>query len=197
MNNCPGRGPGPRPPWPRSTRVAAVITVMSAALLAAACGGGPSSAGSGGSPTAGGPANSTSTNAQKLLAFSRCMRSHRVPTFPEPNGSGRMPEETPQQLGVSGSQFDAAVRACQNLNPKQPPPALTAQEQQDYLRAAACMRSHGISNFPDPVFSGGGVSFPTPSSSIDISSPEFTRARQTCQRLIPAGLPDSGSESGG
>jgi hypothetical protein len=59
------------------------------------------------------------------------------------------------------------------------------------------MRSHGITSFPDPVFSSGGVSFPSPLSNIDTSSPQFIQARQTCQRLIPAGLPYSGSESGG
>jgi hypothetical protein len=59
------------------------------------------------------------------------------------------------------------------------------------------MRSHGITIFPDPVFSAGGVSFPSPPSGVDTSSPQFTRARQICQRLIPAGLPYSGSESGG
>jgi hypothetical protein len=56
------------------------------------------------------------------------------------------------------------------------------------------MRSHGITSFPDPVFSGGGVSFPAPLPNIDTSSPQFTRARQICQRLIPAGLPYSGSD---
>jgi hypothetical protein len=192
MNNCPGRGGGPWPPWPWGARVTAIITVMAAALLAAGCGGSPSAAGSGGSPNAGGPANSPSTLSQKELAFSRCIRSHGVPNFPEPNGSGHLPEETAQQLGVSDSRLQAAADACQSLSPKQPPPALTAQQQQDYLRAAACMRSHGISNFPDPAFSGGGVHFPIPSG-IDTSSPRFTQARRICQRLIPAGRPYSGS----
>jgi hypothetical protein len=193
MNNCPSRGRGPRPPWPWRARVTAIITVTAAvALLAAGCGGSPSTTGSGGSPNAGGPASSPSTLSQKELAFSRCIRSHGVPNFPEPNGSGHLPEETAQQLGVSDSRLHAAADACQSLSPKQPPPALTAQQQQDYLRAAACMRSHGISNFPDPTFSGGGVHFPIPSG-IDTSSPQFIQARRICQRLIPAGRPYSGS----
>lgn len=59
------------------------------------------------------------------------------------------------------------------------------QQQQDYLNAAACMRSHGITNFPDPSFSGGRVEFPD-INKIDTHSTQFTQARQTCQRLIPA-----------
>ncbi len=55
------------------------------------------------------------------------------------------------------------------------------------------MRSHGVPNFPDPNFSGGNVSFPIPPST-DTHSTQFNEARQTCQKLIPAGLPYSGSE---
>jgi hypothetical protein len=202
MNNRPRRGPGPRPPWPPRARAAAVITVMAAAaLLAAACSGSPSStgsgsspnAGSGGSPSAGGSATS------QLLAYSRCMRSHGVPNFPDPDSNGQIPKEAVGSAAhsVSTSQFQAAGNACANLAPYglggQAP--ITAQEQQYYLRAAACMRSHGFTNLPDPVFSGGGVHFPIPSN-IDSNSTRFTQARQICSQLIPAGLPDSGRSGG-
>jgi hypothetical protein len=127
------------------------------------------------------------------------MRSHGVPNFPDPPPSfnGKFPGSSPDQLGISESRLRAVTGACQNLLPAVRGPALlTAQEQQDYLRAAACMRSHGITNFPDPVFSGGSVNFAIPSS-IDASSTRFTLARHTCERLIPAGLPYSSSGSGG
>ena len=58
------------------------------------------------------------------------------------------------------------------------------------------MRSHGITNFPDPTFSGGRVNLSIPPS-IDTSSRQFTQAAQTCTKLIPAGLPYSGSGAGG
>jgi hypothetical protein len=185
----------------RSRRAAVLAGAAGLVLLTAACGGSPSSSGSpsstgtGSSPNAGGSASSPSA-----LAFSGCMRSHGVPDFPDPPPSfnGKFPGASPQQLGVSDSRLRAATGACQNLLPVVPGQApLTAQDQQDYLRAAACMRSHAITSFPDPVFSGGGVSFPIPSSNIDTSSPQFTQARHICQRLIPAGLPYSGSGSGG
>ena len=188
---------GGRRRWCRARPLRASVLAVTAGLvlLTAACGGSPSSTGSGDSPNAGGSAGPPSA-----LAFSRCMRSHGVPNFPDPppSFSGKFPGSSPQQLGVSESQIRAATVACRDLLPAvhgQAP--LTAQDQQDYLRAAACMRSHGITSFPDPVFSGGGVSLPRIPSSIDTSSPQFTRARQICQRLIPAGLPYSGRGSGG
>jgi hypothetical protein len=192
MNNCPGRRPGPRPPGPRRAQAAGVITVMAAALLAAACSGSPSSTGSGGSPTAGASANSSSA-----VAYSRCVRSHGVPNFPDPDSNGQIPKPAAVRAlrGVSDSRAKAATYACANLNPAgQGSPILTAREQQDYLRAAACMRSHGFSNFPDPTFPGGRVSLPVPSG-IDTKSRQFTQAAQTCTKLIPAGLP--GTRPGG
>jgi hypothetical protein len=195
MNNCPGRGPGPRPPWPRRARAAPVITVVAAAaLLAAACSGSPVNAGSGGSPTAGGSANSS-----PAVAYSRCVRAHGVPNFPDPGSNGQIPKEAVVRAlrEVSDSRARAATNACANLNPAgQGNPTLTAQEQQDYLRAAACMRSHGITNFPDPTFPGGHVNLSIPSS-IDTKSRQFTQAAQTCTKLIPAGLRYSRSGSGG
>jgi hypothetical protein len=128
------------------------------------------------------------------------MRSHGVPNFPDPDGSGQIPKQAVVSAArsVSDSQFRAAGNACAYLAPNGLGPApvtVTAQDQQDYLRAAACMRSHGIANFPDPSFSGGSVHFTVPPG-IDPSSPQFAQARQTCQRLIPAGLPYSGSNGG-
>jgi hypothetical protein len=191
---------GGRRRWCRPRRAGVLAVTAGLVLLTAACGGSPSSSGSpsstgsGSSSSAGGSASSPSA-----LAFSRCMRSHGVPNFPDPPPSfnGKFPGSSPQQLGVSESRIRAATGACQNLLPAvQGQAPLTAQDQQDYLRAAACMRSHGITSFPDPAFSGGSVHFPIPSS-IDTNSTRFTQARQTCEKLIPAGLPYSGSGSGG
>jgi hypothetical protein len=201
MNNCTGRGPGPRPPWPRRARVAAVIAVTAAAaLLATACGVSPSSTGSGGSPSAGASANAGGSTSSQLLAYSRCMRAHGVPNFPDPDGSGQISKSAviSASRSVGTSQFQAAGNACEHLAPAglgPAPASVTAQDQQYYLRAAACMRSHGVTNFPDPVFSGGSVHFTFPPG-IDTSSPQVIQAVQTCKKLIPAGLPYSGSGGG-
>jgi hypothetical protein len=171
--------------------------MAAAALLAAACGGSPSSTGSpssGGSPSSAGTGGALSAYISQQLAFARCVRAHGIPNFPDPLSSGHFNKHELRQLGVSDSRLRAAGNACQNLAPAGQPP-LTAGQQQDYLRAAACMRSHGMARFPDPSFSGGGVHFPIPAG-IDPNSPQFTQARHTCQRLIPAGLPYSASDGG-
>jgi hypothetical protein len=58
----------------------------------------------------------------------------------------------------------------------------------DYLKAAACIRSHGVPDFPDPRFAGGEVSFHIPSTVLQ-TSPLVVRAIATCRKLIPPGLP--------
>jgi hypothetical protein len=169
------------------------MTVMSAAaMLAVACADSPSSAHAGGSPPAGGAAS-----VRSWVAYSQCVRSHGVPDFPGPDSSGQISGARMKDAlrEVSDSVARAATSACANLNPAEyGPPPLTPEQQEDYLKAAACMRSHGITNFPDPTFSAGGIDTRIPAS-IDTGSAQFTQARETCTRLIPAGLP--GSSSGG
>jgi hypothetical protein len=51
---------------------------------------------------------------QKLLAVSRCMRSHGVPSFPDPNPTtGEL--STPAGIDKSAPQVVAALRACASL----------------------------------------------------------------------------------
>jgi len=136
---------------PSTARTAAgIIAAAGLALLTAACGGSPSSTGSGGSSDAGGAAN------QREVAYSHCMRSHGVPNFPDPSGSGSggVPKETAQQLGVSNSQLQAAQNACQHLLPNtgniDDNPAALHQWWSQMLHFARCMHSRGVPNWPDP-----------------------------------------------
>jgi hypothetical protein len=174
-----------------AARTAAVLIATVGLALLAACGG-SSSSGSGGSPSSTGAGSSSSAFVTQVLAFARCVRAHGVPNFPDPNSSGVFSKQALLQLGVSNSRLRAAMRPCPFPTRQAP---LTAQDQQDYLKAAACMRSHGIPNFPDPTFAGGTVNFPIPSS-IDTTSGRFSHARQTCVKFIPAGLPYHGSGNG-
>jgi hypothetical protein len=177
MNNCPGHGHGPRRPWPRRARPEAVITVMAAtALLAAACGGSPSSAGFGGSPNAGGSANS------QALAYSRCVRSHGIPNFPDPDSSGQIPKEKILQLGVSDSRLRAATGACTHLNPYSSSgsqPTAGAQTIAERLSFSRCMRAHGVPNFPDPNDTGN-----YDLHGIDPHSPVVKSAALTCLHVL-------------
>jgi hypothetical protein len=184
----------------RSVRAAAIVAAAAGlALLAAGCG-----SGSGGSPAAGGSANPVagSAGSAKLVAYSQCMRSHGIPDFPDPGSSGGISKQAiiSAQSGVSNSQVQAASTACQHLIAGlslggQPTQTITTQDQQDYLKAVACMHAHGIASFPEPTFPGGQVEFPNLANLVNTQAPQFIQAEHVCKKLIPAGLP--GNESGG
>jgi hypothetical protein len=145
------------------TRKAASITFTAVViLLAAACSGTRSSAGSGASSAGGSPATLSA------VGYSRCMRSHGVLNFPDPDSSGTLPKADPTQLGVSGAQLQASRRACRHVLPVSGgainagsiqqcfmaddcSQALVQQVLNEERTFAQCMRSHGVPNWPDPV----------------------------------------------
>jgi hypothetical protein len=60
-----------------------------------------------------------------------------------------------------------------------------------FLAYAQCMRSHGISDFPDPSTAGGGIAFDLhggPGSDLNRNDPRYEAANQACQSLLPGGL---------
>jgi hypothetical protein len=93
----------------RGLPVAAFVAAAVLALAACSSGGSPSATGS---SSAGG-----STSSRSAVAYSACMRSHGVPNYPDPGNNGQLPKNSPQQLGVSSSLYQAAQRACQSLLP--------------------------------------------------------------------------------
>jgi hypothetical protein len=182
--------------------VAAFIAIVSVVLLAAACSGSGSAAGSGGSNAG------ESTTSRSAVGYSRCMRSHGVPNYPDPTSNGQVPKADPQQLGVSSSQLQAAQRACQPLLPGS---GETAEQQQETQCAMAddcsqavvqhwmsglrtlarCLRSHGEPNWPDPVISSRGTPhFNYEQAGIDHHSPQVLAKVSECMRLTGfEGLP--------
>jgi hypothetical protein len=167
-------------------RAAAVITVLAAAaLLAAGCSDSPSATGAGSAPNAGASANSAIP-----VAYSRCMRSHGIPDFPDPNSSGQIPKGQIVQLGVSTSVLQTAQRACQRLWPYQ---GLTQAQQRQQLaqdlKFARCMRSHGVPDFPDPTSSGGQAEFVISLSRVGLSESQLLVKAHQCQHVLPTGTP--------
>jgi hypothetical protein len=59
-----------------------------------------------------------------------------------------------------------------------------------FLAFSACMRSHGVPNFPDPS-AGGGIKF-AQGLNVNPFSPSFKTAQAQCQRLLPGGGPPRG-----
>jgi type II secretory pathway pseudopilin PulG len=54
------------------------------------------------------------------------------------------------------------------------------QSQAKALAYSRCMRAHGVSNYPDPTFSGNGVSTHLPQGVAN--SPNYNTAQQACKK---------------
>jgi hypothetical protein len=122
-----------------------------------------------------------------------------VPNFPDPKISTNGNEvkvAIAVNPAISGNpRFKSAQQACSKLLPGAGPGAgsnhqITPSEQAQYLQAAACIRSHGLPNFPDPTFSGGGVHINH--QGLNESSPVFKAAVHACESLIPASVRGGG-----
>jgi hypothetical protein len=147
------------------------------------------------STATGSPGGGESSPGSQAVAYAACMRSHGVANFPDPKVSTNG-NEVKVAIGVNPSitgnpQFKSAQQTCNKLLPgggpgEGPNHQISPQEQSQYLKAAACIRSHGIPNFPDPTFSGGGVHIEH--QGLNESSPAFKAAVQACESLIPGGV---------
>jgi hypothetical protein len=146
-------------------------------MLATACGGSPDSS-----------AATHGQSRQSLeLAYSRCMRAHGVPRFPDPKPGGGYSRSAVQAVG---GQFSPQVQAAQKHCQQQAAAAgftHTAAQIRKHVKQlvafAACMRKHGMPNFPDPNAQGGFVG--SPGSGWDPSSPQFQAAQKACAYLNP------------
>jgi hypothetical protein len=186
MNDTTPTGVMRRPRPPTARTAAAIIAAAIVALLAAACGGSSTSHGQSS------PIRSLSSRSQsaKLLAFSGCMRSHGVPQFPDPPFKLTPPNQQGWG-GVSGSKMYQAVQTCRHLLPPGTgawyPRSEIPRVEQDLRAFARCMRSHGISQWPDPSFdSQGRLAFFGPGADIPPGS-AAERARNQCYYLAPLG----------
>jgi hypothetical protein len=146
-------------------------------MLATACGGSP------GSPTV-----TQSQSEQNLeLAYSRCMRAHGVPEFPDPKSGGGYSRSAIQAVGGRFSpRIQTAQKHCQQQAAAAGFTHTAAQIRQHVkqeMAFAACMRKHRMPNFPDPDAQGGFVG--SPGSGWDPSSPQFQAAQKACAYLSP------------
>jgi hypothetical protein len=161
--------------------VLAAIAIASPTVLAAGCGA------SGKSLTTG--ASSSQNLVQAAFRYSACMHNHGVTNFPDPQVTNHDGEQAVriQAVGPKGSpRFDAAQKACQGILPAASGkgPEETAQQKRtrlaDALSFARCMRSHGVTGFPDPTAQGDLSVEMVEAQGIDVHSPAVLRVVQTC-----------------
>lgn len=149
----------------------------------------------------GSASNDQKTNTGKrssdALAFSQCMRSHGVANFPDPSGSGggvQFSFGSGSGINPQSPAFKSAQTSCKHLLPGGGPGSghPSPQARAQMLQIAKCMRSHGISGFPDPtttppsnpadysaVIGRNGVFLAVPTS-VDTQSPAFKQAATAC-----------------
>ena len=123
------------------------------------------------------------------LAFSACMRSHGVHNFPDPSAGSNGQQVTIQQgsgIDPNSPAFQAAQRSCQSLLPAGKTAgggSVSPAERARILRYAACIRTHGVPNYPDPTFNGNAIDFGNLSGFADL--PQYQSALRACASLNP------------
>jgi hypothetical protein len=157
-------------------------------------GGQPPSGGGGGQGPAGGAISATfaigGSYAQEVR-FAECLRSHGLPDFPGPSSNGTFHISSSSGAVPGSPEFQAALNACRKFMPNggaAPSPAQQAKMLAQALQYSECMRSHGITDFPDPHSSNGRVGFSINAgagSDLDPNAPQFQAAQKACQKLLP------------
>jgi hypothetical protein len=178
----------------RPRRLCITTAAFAAAVLVGAVGGcgsshSPEVANVGPTSTGGSVSGSVASSSAShgVLAFSRCMRSHGVQNFPDPDSTGTPPKATPQELGVGASQYHAADTACSPLLPSSTDPGQAEQQQtMTALRHfAQCLRSRGVSNWPDPDTDSQGDPIFYLRGAIDEHAPQIVSRIEACAHLVP------------
>jgi hypothetical protein len=169
--------------WQR--RMLALLVALLCLVTACSSGGsGPGVASaSGGSSSA----NAQRNQGKSVLAYARCMRSHGVKDYPDPNGQGELQLNAGpgSDLDPNNPRYKAADAACKALLPpaQAPPAGFKAAN----LKYAKCMRTHGVSDFPDPKADGTLQIQAEPGSDLDPNNPQYKAANEACRHLLPDG----------
>jgi hypothetical protein len=135
--------------------------------------------GCGGSPSSG----ASTAPDQAALTFSRCMRSHGVPNFPDPDAHGDFPSF---HLTVPKHAAAIANDTCKHLLTRGGGGATPQQRRQKLafgLHVAQCLRRHGFPDFPDPT--GSSQRMPP---GINTDSPRFQAAASNCEERVRKAL---------
>jgi hypothetical protein len=155
-----------------------ITAVMAAAAL-------PLATGCGGSPSRP-QGQSSKSPAQQAFAYARCIRSHGVSAFPDPQvvttpGSVGIRQGVPAAAGLSPA-FKTAQKACRGILPAPQKGGTNDQgpRKQVLLAFAHCLRAHGISGFPDPTANGQLTMEMISAAGVDIHSRSFFNAAKAC-----------------
>lgn len=159
-----------------------VLIVIALSVLAAGCGSNSPKGTTGSS-------SSSSTGGQEL-AFSRCMRAHGVPSFPDPGMPAGPGESTflgiaiPATIDMQSPAAQAAFTGCRHViaamvSPQGKPP-ITGARKAAMIAHAQCMRTHGVPAYQDPTFPPGGGIETFDGPGVNPQSPAYQQAEADC-----------------
>jgi hypothetical protein len=116
------------------------------------------------------------------LAFANCMRTHGVPSFPDPSGGGGGIDLSASGINPQSPAFKSARKACVRVLPGHPGgPQATEGQFLAALKFSRCVRAHGLPDFPDPT----RVDAP-PGPILIIGPGLYFRVSQSFNPLAPA-----------
>jgi hypothetical protein len=156
-----------------AARIGTALLAATTMVLLSACSGHESAAGSG--PNA-------SASPASAVAFSRCMRSHGLERFPDPESDGQLAKVTPGQLGVSAAAYRTAHDACAHL--LQPSTSQAQQTLTGLRDFARCMRSRGVNGWPDPTLDDNGDPVFDLHEQVNPGLPPASNTADTCTSLL-------------
>lgn len=141
----------------------------------------------------------SAARAAALHQAAQCIRQHGIPSYADPvltsggrvYSDSRSIQDAPQAALSAVRQACGALAASAGLSPADEPPA-PPQLVQAGVRAAQCMRAHGLPNDADPSARTPytpGHGFGMTDSEVPAggkASPVFQRAAQACRALLDA-----------
>ena len=176
---------------------------VAVALPVAACGGSnsapPAVPSLSQSPASGQAGSTPGSRAAALHAAAQCIRQNGIPGYTDPvlTPDGQVYTDSRSFEGVSQSIANAVQHACAaliataDLNPMREPPA-PPQLVQAGVRAAECLRAHGLPNVTDPTARSPytpGHGFGMTASEMPPGgkqSPAWQNARRACAAQVNA-----------
>jgi hypothetical protein len=166
-----------------------------AVLALTGCGGGtsPTVASAGGKPTAAASTDERTAYVDGVRDWVKCLRKHHVQVS-DPDSHGNVEFSGDKAKLKADPAFRSAQEACKDKLPPIPAdledhPSLSPQQIAQRRRYAACMRSHGAPDFPDPAADGN-----YPDTRWDQDSAGARRATKACAPII--GAPTGGKGKG-
>jgi len=169
----------------RELRPLAALAMV--AMIGAGCSNDPAENGTAGTTNA--------ADRQKAVRFAECMRDNGVREFPDPDASGGLTIDgvvNGSSLDPSTPAWEEAISACKDLQP----PGFTghkrsAEEQENALEFAQCMRDNGVEDFPDPTKDGPLIDtnrIPSAAGRGARSIPGFQAAADKCTAIYSGEL---------